>query len=178
MVPIGVEALERALGDVRGDRAEPRQVGEADAAHQHAVRLERRGGERLALDDRRGQRHALDGGDALGHLLVVGERRIERLDQDMAVEAEDLLEQLVAEPVHHRHHDDQGGHPEHDAEEREPGDHGNESLPPARPEVAQRQHPFEGSERPGGGRLGHCLWFFPRPAIPPDSGGFMPLISP
>jgi hypothetical protein len=40
----------------------------------------------------------------------------------MAVEAEDLVEQFMAEPVHHRHHDDEGGDAEHDAEEREAGD--------------------------------------------------------
>jgi hypothetical protein len=152
-----VEAVERAAGDVAGDRAEPRQIGGAHAAHLHPGRVERRGGERLSLDHRGGEDHARDPGDPLGDLLVVGQRGIERLDQDMAVEAEDLVEQLRAEAVHHRHHGDQGGDAQHDAEEREQGDHRNESLPPARPEVAQRQHPFEGSERPRGGRLGHCL---------------------
>ena len=49
----GVEALERALLQVVGDRAELGQIRRADAAHQHAGRVERRGRERLALDDRR-----------------------------------------------------------------------------------------------------------------------------
>ena len=51
-----VEALERALLDVVGDRGELAEVGRADAAHQHAGGIERRRRERLALDDRRRER--------------------------------------------------------------------------------------------------------------------------
>ena len=61
-----VEAVERALLDVVGDRGELRQVGAADAAHQHAGGIERRRGQRLAFDDRRGEPHAVDLGDAAG----------------------------------------------------------------------------------------------------------------
>ena len=96
-----------------------------------------------------------DLGDALGDRLPVGERRFERLHQQMAVEAEDLVEQFLAEAVHHRHHDDQRRDAEHDAEEGEPGDDRDESLLAPRPQVAQRQHPFERREGPGPGRLAH-----------------------
>ena len=60
-----VEAFERALLDVVGDRAEPREVGAADAAHQHAAGVERRGRQRLPFDDRRREAHARHLGDAV-----------------------------------------------------------------------------------------------------------------
>ena len=49
---------------------------------------------------------------ATGSQSVSGE--FERLDQEMPVEAKDLVEQLDAEPVHYRHDDNQGCDPEHD----------------------------------------------------------------
>ena len=57
-----------------------------------------------------------------------------------------LLEQLAAEAVHHRHHDDQRRDAEHDAEEGEAGDDRDEALAPARAQIAQRHHPFEAGE--------------------------------
>ena len=83
------------------------------------------------------------------------ERRFQRLDQQMAVEAQNLGQQLLAKAVHHRHDDDQRGDAQHDAEEGEPGDHRDESLFAPRPQIAQRQHPLERSERVRAGRLGH-----------------------
>ena len=50
-----VEAVERALLDVVGDRGELVQILGADAAHQHAAGVERRRRQRLALDDRSGE---------------------------------------------------------------------------------------------------------------------------
>src|ERR1700722_20366576 len=75
----------------------------------------------------------------------------------MAVEAENLVEQLGAEPVHHRHHDDEGGDPEHDAQKREAGDDRDESFLAPGPQVAQRQHPFERRKGAGSGRLSHAI---------------------
>jgi hypothetical protein len=74
----------------------------------------------------------------------------------MTIETEDLVEQLLPEPVHHRHHDDEGSNPKHDAEKREAGIDRYESFLAPGPQVAQRQHPFERSERVGGAvRLAH-----------------------
>ena len=64
----------------------------------------------------------------------------------MAVEAEDAAEQLGAEPVHHRHHDDQRRDAERDAEQREDRDDRDEPFLPARPQIAERDHPLEGAE--------------------------------
>ena len=61
----------------------------------------------------------------------------------MPVEAEDAAQQFLAEAVHHRHDDDQGGDAEEDAEEREQGDDRNEPFLPARPQVADGDHPLE-----------------------------------
>src|SRR5262245_5964117 len=90
----------------------------------------------------------------------------------MAVQPEDLVEQLLAEAVHHRHHDDQRRDAEHDAEEREARDDRNESLTPPRAQVAQREHPFEAREGPGPGLVAHQS---PSTSgISSDSGGFRP----
>ena len=70
-----VEAFERALPDVVGDRGELLQIGDAHAAHQHAGGVERRGRERLALDDRRRQPDALHG-DTRSPPVPVGQRLI------------------------------------------------------------------------------------------------------
>ena len=150
-----VEAFERALLDVLGDRGEPGEVVAADAANQHARGVERRRRQRLALDDRHREPDAVELGNALGHRLIVGERRFQRLHQQMAVEAEDLAQQFLAEAVHHRHDDDQGRHAQHDAEEREAGDDRYESFLAPRPQVAQRQHPLKRGKRSCPGRFAH-----------------------
>ena len=93
--------------------------------------------------------------DALGDVLPVGQRRFQRLHQKMPVEAEDLVQQFLAEAVHHRHHDDQRGDAEHDAEERKPGDDGDEAFLATRPQIASGQQPFEGRKRWGSNWLAH-----------------------
>ena len=53
---------------------------------------------------------------------IVGQLRIHRLNHEVSVEPENLVDQLRAEPVHHRHDDDQRRDPDHDAEQREDRD--------------------------------------------------------
>ena len=147
----GIVEIEQpaAVLDRPGDLLHADQVGAANAAHQHAGAAGgRAGGERLALDDRHRRVHAGHCGDPLRDLVVVGEVALDRLDDDVAVDAEDLVEKLDAEAVHHRHHDDERRDAEHDPEEREAGDDGDEGFLAARPEIAERQHPFERRERP------------------------------
>ena len=55
-------------------------------------------------------------GDAVGDGGVIGQRRLDALQEDMAVEADDLVHQVEAKAVHHRHDDDQRRDAEHDAE--------------------------------------------------------------
>jgi hypothetical protein len=62
---------------------------------------------------------------------VIVERPVDRLNHHMPVDAQDSGDQFAAKPVHHRHHDDQRGNAEHDANEGKPGNHRNERfLPP------------------------------------------------
>ena len=64
------------------------------------------------------------------HLLPVLEPAAVGLDDGVAVEPDDLVEQLGAEAVHHAHHDDQRGDAEHDRAEADPGDERDERLAP------------------------------------------------
>src|SRR3979411_109436 len=73
----------------------------------------------------------------------------------MTVKSQNLVEQFLAEAVHHRHDDDQRGDAEHDAEEGKAGDDGNEALPQPRPQIAPGQQPFEWRKRWGSNWLAH-----------------------
>jgi hypothetical protein len=156
VVPIGVTAP-RGETKVRLSpaRRELVEVGRPDPTHEDAVGRKWRRCERLPLHDRRRQAHARDRGDALGHLVEVGQRRFERLDQEMAIETENLVEQFRAKAVHHGHDDDERGDAEHDAKEGEAGDDRDESFLAPRPQIAQRQHPLEGGEGPRTRRVTH-----------------------
>src|SRR4030088_1813201 len=75
----------------------------------------------------------------------------------MPVEAENLVEQFLAEAVHDGHHDDQRGDAEHDAEERETGDDGNKTFLATCPQIASGQQPFEWRERWGSNWFVHGI---------------------
>jgi hypothetical protein len=118
-------------------------------------------------------RMPVDLADALGDVLPVGQRRFQRLHQQMAVEAEDLVQQFLAEAVHHRHHDDQRGDAEHDAEEREAGDDRNESFLAPRPQIASATASIRTGAKgrvPVGSLMASSLY----PRFSSDSGGFKP----
>ena len=142
-----VEAVKGAEADIVGDGLEFFEVGLAQAAHQRAARGRRRRDHHLALDQGKRIFDALNRADARGHVVVVGEVG-EAVHHDVAVQPEHLVEQLLAEAVHHRHDDDQRGDAEHDADEGEAGDHRDEAFFAARAQIAERHHPFEGRERP------------------------------
>jgi hypothetical protein len=91
--------------------------------------------------------YASDLVDALGDVLPVGQRRFQRLHQEMSVEAENLVQQFLAEAVHHGHHDDQRGDAEHDPQEGETSDDGDETFLATCPQIAPGQQPFEWRER-------------------------------
>ena len=147
-----VELVERALNDVAGHARQALEVGLADAAHERAARTELRARERLTFDQRQRQRHAGDLAHPVGHRLVVGQRRIDPLQEHVAVEADHLLHEVVAKAVHHRHDDDERGDAEHDAEKREAGDHRDRLLRVAGAQIAERDQPFERRERARGAR--------------------------
>src|SRR5215475_9684404 len=97
---------------------------------------------------------ARQGREPLGGLLVVLEiAATDLVDDDVAIEAQNLVEQLLAEAVHHGHHGDEREHAKQDAQEREAGQHGDEPLLAAGAQIAQRQHPLEGCKGFGVARL-------------------------
>ena len=141
-----LELVEGALPQVAGDVLDLAQIFRPDAAHEDAAAVILRGAEGLSFDERDGALDTRHRRDAGRDLRVIGERTFQRRDEDMAVDAHDLVEQLLAEAVHDREHHDQRRDPEHDAEEREAGDHRDEAFPPARAQVASGEHPLEKRE--------------------------------
>ena len=144
--PVVAEIAERAGDDVFGDQRATTDVVGTDAAHQRAGGAGIAGRHDLRLDQRRrlgDVRHLAHLG---GDRIEIGERVACAVHPEMAVEAEDAADQVGAEPVHHRHHDDQGGDPERDAEQREDRDDRNKAFLPPRPQIAERHHPLEGTE--------------------------------
>src|SRR5579872_3387554 len=139
-----VESIKRTEGNVAADARQALQVSLAHAASENARGIVLRGGERLPLDERQGQCNAVYFADSVSHSPVVGERRVGRLKENVPVEANDLIEKVVAETVHHRHHDDQGADAEHNAEKGEARDDRDRAMFAARAQIAKRHHPFEG----------------------------------
>ena len=158
-----VESVEGAEADVVGNHGQRFEAILADAAHEAGHGMLRSGRHGLALDQ--GHR-ILDAGNGAQTLDGVGVGvevvAADLLHDGVAVEAQDLVEQLLAEAVHNGHHRYQREHAEQDAEEREAGQHRDEALTAPCPQVAQRQHPFEGREGSGvRRRRGHAR-LFPR----------------
>ncbi len=77
-----------------------------------------------------------------GDLAPVAQLPAIALHHGMAVQPDDLVEQLGAEAVHHAHHDDQRGDAEHHRDEAEPRDDGDERLALARQQIAAGDHAF------------------------------------
>ena len=76
-------------------------------------------------------------------VVETGQPRALAIDGEVSIEPEDAADQLGAEPVHHRHHDDQRRDPERDPEQREDRDDRDKPLGPPRPQIAERDHPLE-----------------------------------
>src|SRR5216683_2904329 len=140
------ELLERLGRDMARQQTLRLEVALAHAAHHDAGRAAIGAGEHLTLDqrvDRDDSGHALEVGRELVEIL---EPALGRDDAEMAVESEDLAQQLGMEAVHHGHDDDQRRDAEHDAQEREDGDDGDEAFLAAGAEIAERHHALEGVE--------------------------------
>ena len=142
-----IEAFEAAELDVVGDERRVLEVFLANAAQGPAQRLDGGGDHHLAFYDRHGVDNARHGRNHLGHGVVVGELLAHLVDDDMAVEPQNLLEEILAEAVHDGHHDDERGDTQHDAEERHDGGDRNEAFLAARTQIARGKQPLECSER-------------------------------
>ena len=154
-----VETVERAEADILGDGLELFEVRFAQAPHQRAARGGRRRDHHLPFDQRQRVFDAVHLADARRHVVIVGEVG-QAMHHDMAVKPEHLVEQLLAEAVHHRHDDDQRRDAERDADEGEAGDDRDEALLAARPQIAKRHHPFEGRECPRALLCAHAASLF------------------
>src|SRR5258708_6892922 len=73
----------------------------------------------------------------------------------MSVEAENLVQQFLAEAVHEGDRGGEAGGGENDAEEGETGDDGNKTFLATCPQIASGQQPFEWRERWGSNCLAH-----------------------
>ena len=132
-----------------GDDGELAEIVAADAAHQGARPCpDRTGGQHLPVDQRDRVFDAGNAIDPLGDRFIVLERHVDRLHDEVAVDAEDAGKKLGPKAVHHRHDDDEGRDPEHDAEEGDRGDHRDHRLLAPRAKVAPGDKPLEGRERP------------------------------
>ena len=125
-----------------------------DAADDDAGRIRVAAGERLTLDIGDGVGDACDGLEALGDLVVVVKRLVDGLDDEVAVDAEDLAQQFAAEAVHDAHHDDQGRDAEGHADQGQHGDDGDEALLAPGTQIAPGEEEFEAGERTRSPRCG------------------------
>ena len=87
---------------------------------------------------------------------MIVQRAVDRLQNQMAVDAQDLVQEFCAETVHHSHHHDQRCDAQHDADKGKAGDDGNERFLAAGAQIAQRDHPLEG--RKGASLARRGLW--------------------
>ena len=136
------QAREAALQHLVMDRRVGAEVGDGHAAHQHRFDPAVVAGHQRLFDQRRRAGHARRRARLRRDLAPVGEAAVIALDHRMAVQPDDLVEQLRAKAVHHAHHDDQRGDAEHDRDQADRGDEKDESLAPARQQVAAGDHPF------------------------------------
>ncbi len=146
--PPRIETVERALNYVAGDARQAGEILPANAPDQRAGRAVGGARERLALDQRQRQGDARNLAHPLRHRVVVGQRRLDPLQEHVAIEADHFVHQVVAEAVHHRHDDDQRRDAEHDAEERKTCDDRDRALGVAGAQIAKSDHPLEGREGP------------------------------
>ena len=131
--------------DIAGDHllAQFVDVGRRVAAHQDRLDPTVEGRQQRLFDQRRGF------GDAgcvlhfLKNIFPVVEPSAIGLHDRVAIQAHDFVQQFGPKTVHHAHHDHQHGDREHDDGNRYTGDERNESLAPARKQIAFGNGPFE-----------------------------------
>ncbi len=125
---------------------EPADVLRRVAAHEYRLdpAVERR--QQRLLDQRRGAGDLGCLAHLIEHLLPVLQPAAIGLDDRVAVEPDDLVEQLGAEAVHHAHDDDQHRHREHDHADADRGDERDHRLAAPGQHVTLGDGPFERGE--------------------------------
>ena len=142
-----VEVRKRPVADVARDGFQGVQILGSQAAHDDAGRIGLRRNHHLPFDHRQREFHAGHGVEPVGSRDEIVERAGERPYDHVTVEPKDLVEQLLAEAVHDREHDNQGRDAEHDAQHAEEGDDGYAALLAPGPKVAKGEQPFEWRKR-------------------------------
>ncbi len=117
--------------------------GRVDAAQHHAGATDRAAEQGLGVEVGGGGHHPVGIEDLGADGTVIVDGAAEPLDDDVGVDAEDLVAQAVGEAGEDRQHDDQGHDPDGDPGDGDQGDQRDESLFTLGLEVAQADEPFE-----------------------------------
>jgi hypothetical protein len=138
----GVKIVERALPQIAGDKGHLGEVGSAHALDHGASAPGAAWPLRhhLALDHWDGELDAVDLIDAISNRSIVVKLAVDRMQDDMAVDAQNAVQQFGAKAVHHRHDDNQRGDAEHDAQKRNDGDPGGDALLALGAQIAPGDH--------------------------------------
>jgi hypothetical protein len=130
-------------------RCQPGDVVRRVAADEDGLDPTVEGDQQGLLDQRRRLHHAI----GLAHFgedsFPILEPVVVALDDRVAVEPGDLVDQFGAEAVHHAHHDHQHRHAEHDHADRDRGDERDHRLAAPGKHVALGDSPFERGEDQG-----------------------------
>ena len=111
-------------------------VLEPHPSHEHALDASVGGSHQRLFDQRQRRRDSGQFLRLVRNVLPVGQAAVIALDDRMAVEAHDLVEQLGAEAVHHAHHDDQRGDSKRHGEQADRRDKEDEPFALAGKQVA------------------------------------------
>src|SRR5215207_5042529 len=121
-------------------------VRNAHAAHQYAFDpAVGRGHERL-LDQRQRRGYARSLPRLVSNLLPIAQAPVIALNDGVTVEADDLVEQLGPEAVHHAHDDDQGGDAQRYGADAEAGNDEDEALALGRQQITAGEHSLVAGE--------------------------------
>ena len=138
------ERIQRPGPQIVRDNRERVQVFRPDSARKRARGVALADDHRLPFDCRMGAYHAFDRPHLPGQLVEIVERAaVYRHHRDMAVQAQYTVEQLGAEAVHHRHHDDQRRDAERNTDQRDDRGQRDEPFLPPRAQIAERDGALE-----------------------------------
>src|SRR5215813_3163369 len=138
------EIMEVAALDVPRHELDLLEIAAPYRVNEGARRVVGRRRHHLAVNRRQYRGDARHGPDLRRDVIEVVDVLAGRGQAEMAVDAEDRIQDLGAETVHDGEHDDQRRHAEADAEQREPGDNGDQAFASARPQIAEGDQAFEG----------------------------------
>ena len=111
------QITQAAGGDVARDIGLLQQIRVALAANLNANPVPGHRGDGLPFDQGKGLGHARKLRDGTSQIAIFDNAATVAIDGHCAVKAQDLAQELGPEPVHDRHHDDQGGNTKRDPQQ-------------------------------------------------------------